>query len=131
MGSNLHTIAQEIRIQVLSNPDAVSLARCAQICRTIYETCKNSSLLQYIIQAHLNGFERKILSTTQSHSELLSDLLRLRQSYMDPKWSRNATIIMQHLCVNLDFSQVSSLPIAGLDWSSPCCHRAAALTMLL
>ncbi|KAF8190061.1 hypothetical protein BJ912DRAFT_353375 [Pholiota molesta] len=94
-------IPQELRIQILSHLDAVSLARCAMTCESVYATLKNSSLLTYTIQLHFDGL--KDVGTSSFHSELIESLLRRRQAWLSLDCTGYTTYSMQHLCRACEF----------------------------
>ncbi|KAF8190081.1 hypothetical protein BJ912DRAFT_878606, partial [Pholiota molesta] len=95
------SIPQELRIQILSHLDAVSLARCAMTCKSIYATLENSSLLTYTIQLHFDGL--KDVGTSSTHSELLKSLLRRRQAWFSLDCTTHTTCSMQHICRAYEF----------------------------
>ncbi|KAF9476259.1 hypothetical protein BDN70DRAFT_935176 [Pholiota conissans] len=117
METDLKTIAEEILIQILSDLDALSLVRFSMTCKTIYETCKKSSLLQCIIQLHLNGkfHMQDSESVGMSRSYLLNQILRQRQAYIEPKWSINASVAYQSPSIDFNFS--AGIYINNYHWS--------------
>ncbi|KAF8190083.1 hypothetical protein BJ912DRAFT_353933 [Pholiota molesta] len=94
-------IPQELRIQILSHLDAVSLSRCAMTCTSVYATLKESSLLIYTIQLHFDGL--KDVGTSSTHSERIESLLRRRQAWLSLDCTTYTTYSMQHMCRAYEF----------------------------
>ncbi|KAF8172131.1 hypothetical protein BJ912DRAFT_105235 [Pholiota molesta] len=88
--NSLPGIPEELRIKILSLLDAVALARCSMTCKSVCETIKNSSLLAYTIQLHLNGLKDARLSAP--HADLLEHLLRHRQAWLSLEFGELVTL---------------------------------------
>ncbi|KAF8169410.1 hypothetical protein BJ912DRAFT_175019 [Pholiota molesta] len=73
-------LPQELKTEVLSHLDAVSLICCAMTCTAMYEAFKSSSSLTYTIQLHLDGL--KDGGTSLRHSVLIDTLVRRRQAWL-------------------------------------------------
>ncbi|KAF9476260.1 hypothetical protein BDN70DRAFT_995797 [Pholiota conissans] len=70
----------ELKIEILSNLDAISLIRSAMVCKDLHKTCLSSSLLAYTTQLHLNGL--KDAGTGAPYPHLLQELLCYRRTWM-------------------------------------------------
>ncbi|KAF8164060.1 hypothetical protein BJ912DRAFT_1049424 [Pholiota molesta] len=90
MTNSLPGVPEELRIKILSFLDVIALARCSMTCKSICETIKNSSLLAYTIQLHLNGLKNTRLSTP--HADLLERLLRHRQAWLSLELGEPVTL---------------------------------------
>ncbi|KAF8164077.1 hypothetical protein BJ912DRAFT_1150425 [Pholiota molesta] len=90
MTNSLSGVPEELKIKILSFLDAVALARCSMTCKSICETIKNSSLLAYTIQLHLNGL--KDAGVSAPHADLLAHLLRYRQAWLSLKLGEPVTL---------------------------------------
>ncbi|KAF9472329.1 hypothetical protein BDN70DRAFT_998220 [Pholiota conissans] len=91
-------IPRELHIEILSNLDAVSLIQCAMTCKTFYSAYKTSSLLEYIVQLHLDGLKHTGTQITESYSECLQRLLRRRHARLSAKWTECQERGTQHFC---------------------------------
>ncbi|KAF8872608.1 hypothetical protein CPB84DRAFT_1753519 [Gymnopilus junonius] len=90
-------LPQEILIHTLSHLDHRSILSCASTCRLLYETCKDSLELQYLIELAIDGFKKPI--TNASHSELISRLRGLRLSWANLDCKRFKKVELSNLCM--------------------------------
>ncbi|KAF8876443.1 hypothetical protein CPB84DRAFT_1795842 [Gymnopilus junonius] len=92
----LVALPQEIVIHILSNLDYSSLLCCGSTCRLLYEICKDSLELQYIIELAIDGFKKPI--TNAPHSELVSRLHNLRRSWAELDCKQFKKIELKNQC---------------------------------
>ncbi|KAF8169408.1 hypothetical protein BJ912DRAFT_1067197 [Pholiota molesta] len=79
MANDFCDLPQELQIEILSNLDAVSLARCTMTCKSMRETVHSSSILVYTVQLHLDGLKDGRMST--SHPDLIDTIVLRRQAW--------------------------------------------------
>ncbi|KAF8872598.1 hypothetical protein CPB84DRAFT_1854352 [Gymnopilus junonius] len=90
-------LPQEILIHTLSYLDPRSILSCASTCRLLYETCKNSLEIQYLVELAIDGFQKPI--TSASHSELIARLRDLRLSWANLDCKRFKKVELSNLCM--------------------------------
>ncbi|KAF9473965.1 hypothetical protein BDN70DRAFT_924892 [Pholiota conissans] len=80
------SLPEDLHIRILAELNGKSIIRCAMTCKTLYETLRNSLVLEYRIQLYLDGLEDAGTSTS-SASSLISDLRRYREACFTQEWS--------------------------------------------
>ncbi|KDR71386.1 hypothetical protein GALMADRAFT_102723 [Galerina marginata CBS 339.88] len=94
---SLDSLPQEIQIEILAHLDYRSLLRSASTCRSLYQTCKGSLQVQYIIELAMNGMNDS--GSNIPHAELLSRLRDLRGAWEVLAWKRVKKVLIGDDCL--------------------------------
>ncbi|KAF9473962.1 hypothetical protein BDN70DRAFT_924891 [Pholiota conissans] len=81
------SLPEDLHIRILAELNGKSIVRCAMTCKTLYETLRNSLVLEYRIQLYFDGLEDAGTSTS-SVASLISNLRHYREACSMQKWSR-------------------------------------------
>ncbi|KAF9476177.1 hypothetical protein BDN70DRAFT_882768 [Pholiota conissans] len=87
MTDNILSLPEELRIQIMARLDGRSLIHCAMTCKLLYETLRNSTLLEYYIQLHFDGLEDGGTSMSTTTPEIIGHLLQRRDAWFTQTWA--------------------------------------------
>ncbi|KAF9482977.1 hypothetical protein BDN70DRAFT_929632 [Pholiota conissans] len=110
MALSLFELPLDLQNYILETLDVFSLVRCTRTCKTMYDIVKNSLLLNYTVQLHLDGFKDAGSTINMPYSDRLDHLLHRRRFWTSQHLSNPIAVHLE------DGSwEVADGVIAGVD----------------